>query len=278
MQLCPARIGYEINQPDEVIEVFGEAPVYGSAVHYLCEHHVLDPRNQAKLVKPTAFAQWLNDMLQDNYGASIGDIPEKDYKIFRRKVIEAYRMWVVQVYEHSIKLDIKDREVFVEDGLFLYLGDHEGRRIIAHGTPDLTISGVRMEDNKTTNAAFKWTQEKADSEIQPSLYLAMHNIINNDSITEFVYRIYDRKKEDWNSLPTARTEGEQEAILKVAFEYGKQVAANVFPPTPIIENYGKRVRGWYCSPKWCGAWNVCEYKGQLNDGTDLQQIAIKSWS
>ena len=279
LQLCPARVGFEINQPEEVIPVFGERPVFGTAVHDCAEHHVLDPKGQAKRIRPAEFGLMMERILEENYdGSSLDDIPEKEYKKFRREVIEAYRLWVMQVYEHFIKADVKERTAHVEVPLYLYLGEHLGRRIIAHGTPDLTIQGLRMEDNKTTFAAFKWTQEKADTEIQPSLYLAMHNIIYNDSITDFVYRIYDRKAEDWDSLHTARTEGEQEAILKVAFEYGKQIAANVFPPTPIVENYGKRQRGWYCSPKWCGAWNVCSFKGQINDKTDLTEVAVKSWS
>lgn len=278
MQLCPARVGFELHKPEGYVDPFGEALVYGTAVHYLCEQHVLDPSRQRELIMPSVFNAWFKEEILTQYNATMGDIPSAEYKTFRRKVIEAYRMWVLQVYEHAVMPDSKDKTLYVEQGLYVLLGEHEGRRIIAHGTPDLTIKGLRIEDNKTTNAAFKWTQDKADTEIQPTLYLAMHNITHDDHVEDFVYRIYNRKAEDWNSLYTSRSFEAQEAMLRSAYEYGRQIVASVFPPTPVAETRGgKRQRGWYCSPSWCSAWNVCDYKKLVDDDADWEQVVVKSW-
>jgi hypothetical protein len=60
-----------------------------------------------------------------------------------------------------------------------------------------------------------------------------------------------------------------EANLANAWEYGKMIAAGAFPYTPGDAPYGKHKRGWWCSPTYCGAWNICPGKATIADGTDL---------
>ncbi len=271
MNLCPARVGYA--EQDGYVEAVSEALVFGTAVHYLCEQHVINPKGQSKIIQPANFNKFMEELLVNEYDWSIKQIGEKAYKTFRRKVIDAYRLWVLQVFEYSIK---DEDTLAVEEGLWVHIGDIGDRRVIAHGTPDLVL-GSWMEDNKTTNAAFKWTQEKADAEIQPTLYLAMFNLTHGTSITDFKYRIYDRKKEDWDTLKTSRSLEAQDAMFKTAYQYGVQIAAGAFPATPVVEEYKKFKRGWYCSPKWCGAWNICDMKQTYDDGTDFTQVAIREW-
>lgn len=255
------------------MEPVSEALVFGTGVHYCCENHVANPSGQAALIKPANFNAWMEKILVEQYDWSIDQIPDKDYKKMRRQIIEAYRLWVLQVYEHDIK---GETVLAAEEPLYVHVGDWQDRRIIAHGTPDLVLES-RMEDNKTTNAAFKWTQDKADTEIQPTLYLAMFNLTHGTELTEFKYRVYDRKKEDWETLRTARTVAQQLAALRVAYFYGVQMAAGAFPATPAVEEYRKHKRGWYCSTKWCGAWNVCDMKSLIDDGTDLTELAVREW-
>lgn len=255
------------------MDAVSEALVFGTAVHYLCERHVLNPNGQSRIIQPAQFNKWCEQILDEQYDWSIDDISPKDYKTFRRKVIEAYRLWVLQVFEH----DIKNQDVLaVEEGMWVVIGEVDTGRVIAHGTADLVMS-TRVEDIKTTNAAFKWTQDKADAEIQPTMYLAMYNATHGTSLTDFKYRVYDRKSEDWNTLETSRSLESQAAMFKTAYEYGKQIAAGAFPATPVVEEYKKHKRGWYCQPKWCGAWNICDQKQTYDDGTDFTQVVVRSW-
>ncbi len=246
--------------------------MFGTVVHEMCDYHV-NHGTALDLIEHDAFDQMVEEILTEKYDWSLSKIPSAKYREFRKSAIDAYRLWVFQVYEHYLVPNLKgNRRFYTEEDLYLQLDDG----IWARGTPDLgTLGG--MWDYKTTSGAFKWNQQKVDTEFQATYYLALHNYTFGSDwwLDSFNFVVYDRKKHDWNVLPTTRTQEQMDASLRIAVEYGRQMKADVYPATPFVEDYGKVKQGWYCSPRWCTAWNVCEYK-QIGT-SDPNEEAIVEW-
>lgn len=272
MQLCPARVGYA--ETDGFLPALSEALVFGTCVHGMAEYHLLNGKKAD--TKPNAFDEWMEGILNEEYQYSIEQIPDKEWKTFRRKAIEAYRLWVFQVYDHWLKPELSDEMFYVEADLITPIHELEdGRIIYLKGTPDLTLIGNRIVDFKTTNSR-GWNQAKADYSIQASLYLWLHNQLFDEPLDTFDFHVYMRSKTDWNRYETKRTDPIMESAVHTAIQYGKQIATGVYPATMVDSDYGKLKRGWWCSAKYCGAWNICEHKF-LNDDVNELEIASTKW-
>lgn len=272
--LCPARVGYA--WAGLVPPAISEPLVFGTTVHDLIEQHLLNGRAD---IKSSSFDELLDSILRDKYEQNEGIefIPKKDYKRFKDEAINAYQLWVFQVYEHSVRAELKgNKRFYAEQDLYKNLGisRFNGVPILGRGTPDL-VTTHSFWDWKTTNGAFKWNQQKADTEFQATYYLALHNDqgYRDWYLDTFKFAVFDRKKSDWNVLSTTRTQEQMDAAFTLAMAYGEQIDSGVFPATPFVENYGKMQQGWYCSPKYCGAWDVCEFKGiGLKDSTQEVEV------
>jgi hypothetical protein len=55
------------------------------------------------------------------------------------------------------------------------------------------------------------------------------------------------------------------------------VANDTYPATPAGESYGKYKRGWHCSAKYCGGWEICPFKGLIPDDADLEEKITHGW-
>lgn len=269
-QLCPARVGYEM--AGLVESPVSDALVFGTLTHDLIEQHLVNGRAK---YGPANFDENAATILLEQYNWTIDEIPH--WKQFRRDIVEAYKLWIFQVYEHFLRNEVRGkRKFYVEEDLYYRfgVGKYSGKPIYGRGTPDLAIQ-PEMWDFKTTSNSYFWTQEKADTQFQPTYYLALHNANMDWQLQDFKFCVYDRKKHDWNVLSTSRTIEQQQAALRLAEAYGQQMDAEVFPATPFTESYGKPVQGWYCSTTYCGAWNVCEFK-QLGS-KDATEEAVIEW-
>jgi hypothetical protein len=96
------------------------------------------------------------------------------------------------------------------------------------------------------------------------------------SIRDWIFWIYDRKKKEWTAIPTKRKVQEINTALTRLLDYGEAVETAILQATPTTDTFGEVRRGWYCSPKFCGAWNVCPMK-YINDSVDEKVIATRSW-
>lgn len=260
--LCPARVGYE--RAGLVPPAMSEPLVFGTVVHDLIEQHLVNGR---AVVESAEYDEFVHNILVEKYEQPLGleYIPKKDYKRFKKETINAYQLWVFQVFEHIVRQELKgNKRFYAEQDLYKNLGisRFSGVPILGRGTPDL-VTTHSFWDWKTTNGAFKWNQQKADTEFQATYYLALHNDqkYRDWYLEEFKFAVFDRKKSDWNVLSTTRTQEQMDASFALAMAYGEQMDAGIYPATPFIENYGKVIQGWYCGPKYCGAWDVCEFKG-----------------
>ena len=263
-QLCPARVGYK--GAEGYLAPLGEPLTVGDSLHYMTSRHMAgDSPNDIM----GTFDEWLEGKLCNEYQWSSKLIP--NYGDLKKEIFDCYRLWIFQIYQPSLSLE---SSVYMEQILYMCLSEAEN--LWLQGTPDLGILSKRLLDWKTAKSDRQWSQARADLSIQASLYLALHNAVFQEQLTKFTFAVYNRAKAEWGTFDTTRVETEQIAALYTATQYARQMKAMVFPATPVSESYGKKQRGWHCSAKWCGAWNICEAKF-LNDNVDETVVAIREW-
>ncbi len=155
----------------------------------------------------------------------------------------------------------------------MFLGNAERGNVFLKGTADLVLED-RLMDWKTSGRA--WKQAKADFSVQASLYMPLHKQTLGLEIKKFDFWVYNRQARQWNVMRTKRTIAQIDSALDTALQYGRQIEAGVYPCTPVPEASFNKGRGWYCKPKFCGAWNICKAK-YLNDDFNEKEKAVRSW-
>lgn len=260
MLLCEKRVEY--TDTPGYLEPVSEAMAFGTCTHHMCEQDLLGG-NTLELV--SNMREWVEPILVEQYDWSIAQIT-KPLEFFSELGV-AYRTWLQQV-----KPKLKQDWTAVEQEMFLPLGEANGRQIALKGTPDLVYED-RIIDFKTTGRM--WKKAKADVSIQASLYMALTKQNTSVSPRKFVFWIYDRSKSKWHRMPVERRVIDIEAALRTAYDFGRKIEAKTFTAQPVPETFTKK-RGWYCSAKYCSAWNVCQYK-YLSDDVDEREVAVRSW-
>jgi len=261
-QLCPARVGYK--DKAGYVNPVSDGLLYGQGLHYLAHQHIANDGPWRG-----NFDEWFEPYLVENYDWDIARIP--NYDAFKESIMYAYMRWVLEVWPEQEPL-VRRYEHYVEQTLYW----ERMPNVWLSGTPDL-FNGIDLVDWKTTNAGWQWNSQKADFAIQPSIYAALHSY-NFDALPgSFIFYVWDRKKMEWNKYATTRSQEQIDASVRTADEYIRQYVQGIFPATMVVEGRdGKKKRGWYCSAKWCPAWNICEHKW-LNDGVDESELAVKEW-
>ncbi len=263
MQLCPGRVKW-VDHPEH-LDMLSEPLVFGTCVHEIIANHLLEGKLQEKML--LSMDVWIEQLLVDDYDWTLKKVPL--VRDFFSEIAVAYRSWVTHV---EPTLDSK-QIIAVEQRQLMYLGEGNSGNIFLHGTADLVFSNLLM-DWKTSRRA--WKQQKADFSIQASLYMPLHKQTLEVSIQEFWFWVFNRGAGVWSLLKTTRTTDQIDAALATALEYGRQIEAKAFPCTPVPEASFNKQRGWYCKPKFCSAWNVCDSKF-MNDGINEKEIAVRSW-
>ena len=182
-------------------------------------------------------------------------------------------MWVPEL--HQIDLSAAG----IETKITVPLGSlDDGRMVWLQGTPDLWTMGT-VYDWKTTGNPWKENGgglTRGSFGQQAPLYLHLVSTLGATA-TRFVFYVYDRGSGAWASHETVWSPASIGAALANAWEYGKMIGAGAFPYTPASDNYGKYQRGWHCSARYCGAWDICEGKRILADGADMDMKIDSHW-
>lgn len=263
MQLCPGRVKW-VDHPEH-LDMLSEPLVFGTCVHEIIANHLLEGKLQEKML--LSMDVWIEQLLVDDYDWTLKKVPL--VRDFFSEIAVAYRSWVTHV---EPTLD-SEQIIAVEQRQLMYLGEGNSGNIFLHGTADLVFSNLLM-DWKTSRRA--WKQQKADFSIQASLYMPLHKQTLEVSIQEFWFWVFNRGAGVWSLLKTKRSTDQINAALATALEYGRQIEAKAFPCTPVPEASFNKQRGWYCKPKFCSAWNVCDSKF-MNDGINEKEIAVRTW-
>ena len=263
MQLCPGRVGFADNPG--YLAMISEPLVFGSAVHHLIAGDLEENELREDLL--LSMHEWVEEMLVEDYEWSLDQVP--NVRDFFSEVSTAYRMWRTDVRDRALASPV----LLVEEEQRMFLGEGNRGNVFLKGTADLVLED-QLVDWKTSGRA--WKQSKADFSVQASLYMPLHKQTLDVSIQSFTFWVYNRGGRSWDRLTTRRTIAQIDAAMATALQYGRQIESESFPCTPVPEASFNKARGWYCKPKFCGAWNVCDAKF-MNDGFNEKEIAVRQW-
>jgi hypothetical protein len=258
--------GYRVklrNHPEH-LEPVSEPMVFGSCQHYMISRDLL---GEDTLDLMATMNEWVEEILVTEYDWSLDQVPNP--QDFFSELASAFTQW-----KTIVKPMLKETPVAIEQELFMPLGQgyYDGN-VWLKGTPDVVYPN-QIIDWKTSGRPWKTT--KAHAAIQVDAYMALVKQNYDISVRDWVFWIYDRKARQWDNIPTSRKVREIDAALTRLLDYGEAVETNILQAKPTTDTFGEIRRGWYCSPKFCGAWNICPMK-YVNDSVDEKVIAIRSW-
>lgn len=118
------------------------------------------------------------------------------------------------------------------------------------GIVDVYEEDGTLRDLKTANK--KWRQDRADSEMQPTLYRELIRREFGTAPSRIVYDVLnDSKNEPRQRIETERSAADFEALVRRARAMVALVHAGLFPPAKPGE--------WWCTEKFCGYWWTCPF-------------------
>lgn len=264
--LCEYRVKYS-DHPHSLKQV-SEQLAFGTCLHYMVEQTLLHGGVQDQLL--VNMDEWVEPILNRDYEWSISLIPEPWQFLGELRV--AYRSYLAQTYP---KLQ-QDKLLQVEAEMASWIGEGvlPDSNIWLEGTAD-QVYVHEIRDVKTTGR--KWDQAKADTNIQASLYPALVKAhFDGLEVTRFTFDVYHRPKTEWVELTVVKTPEVINAALQTAHNMGLKQQLNIYTPSPVPPASWANKPGWYCSPKYCAAWNICEAK-HVTGRTGLDQVAERAW-
>lgn len=266
MMLCPARQGYA--QADGFVDAQSEPLVFGSTVHDIIADVLRGELSQLAALTSDTIINYANADLEAREAWSLVSLltPPR-LSDWVDEVRECLNLWFVQVQP-----ELKDMRIeSVEETFYMPLDIKSN--IWLQGTCDLmpfNADGERIGiDWKTAGRG--WKDDKAATIMQAPLYTALAYERYMQFISEWYFCVYNRQKTQWDWIPRNVDAVQVAAALKTALEFGKMMQHNIYPATPYPSGGFTDRRGWYCSAKFCGAWQICEYKGMLGDDKDLNE-------
>lgn len=271
MSLCPARVGYSTHP--EFDPTPSEPMVFGSLVHKMIELSILHP-NTLQVETLAGIEGILAEVVADD-GYDIYQLTNPDHihhiVLQAREAFLAWRSdWWVPCGMHRTMMAVEPLRIRPLGMLTKSIA------VWIQGSPDFVWTGG-IDDWKTAGRG--WDFGKAQARIQSEFYVWLEED-NFPELDErgvpFTYVVYDRSKQRWQPHEYTVTRESVDAALLTAWEWARQIRHQVFPPTPAAPA-GRAGRGWWCSANYCSAWNICEYKHQVQD-KQLVQIRSSSWA
>ena len=179
---------------------------------------------------------------------------------------QAHEAWITQFWLTEGKLlDV----VSTEKRMRMPIGHlQDGREVWLRGTADLITGPPKVWDWKTSTSG--WTAKKLNEMTQHMFYAALAEYELGVPHTEAAYVVYNFKTGTWEwsafTLPIERP-----AMNRALYEMYKMAVvlahgAAMASPAKRGASWGQDGRGWWCSAKWCGAWDWCDGKYILDDG------------
>jgi hypothetical protein len=150
-----------------------------------------------------------------------------------------------------------------------------GREVWVSGQADRVVPG-EIQDWKTAGSG--WKPAKAyENVVQIATYAWLVEHLTDATRGAFV--VYDWSKRTWSWAETTLmlSEGVKHSALLSLWDMAVSIEAGVAVATPHSRGSFGAGRGWHCSPKFCGAWNPCPFKGLIPDGKGDQVRPPISW-
>ena len=266
--LCGKRVGYARTEGFD--HVPSEAMFFGTVVHDRIEAYIEGGTTLELFTGPAI--QRAADELASAEGFDYFDIDPDRRVQFEREVSDAVWRWEDEVYPEHLD-DMVKYGVIAEQTRLRQLGTlPDGESAWFQGTADMIVPSQYGVDWKTAGRG--WHESRAHATNQAAAYTWLYP----ESEGRFCYWVYDRTAGEWTPYWTERTQAQVDAYLEVAWGAALQIWSGAYTAKPWDSTFGKYKRGWWCSPKYCGAWNVCEAKHIADDLDESVPIDItKGW-
>lgn len=266
--LCPARHGYL--RSGAARQVPSEAMSFGTMMHTFAEMRLM---GWDGIVTVQQLEEWWEEAVAKD-GFSLSELAERDrIDASLQEAVQACMLWDAQVRPllgYSEKVEFEPR---LEAPLGVL---PNGREVWVHGTPDV-LDVDRIDDWKTASRG--WKESKAHATGQLSMYIYLAERTRGYVIESGTYHVWDRSKYEWVPHVTSRTPAEVDAYLRHIWQMARAIDAEAYTFNPWQSNFGDYKRGWWCSSKYCAAWDVCEGKHAHDDVWEEQEIDITvGWS
>jgi hypothetical protein len=252
LELCAARVG--LRHEEGYQKIVSPQATFGT-----CQHAVIERRLKGEDIETVLFqglAEFVEETIEAEYVRHNLDRAEESYEwvdLFVPEIIRATVEWQKIVADHNLQPKFIEKEF----SSTIYKGKGQSYDIVLRGIPDLVEEDGKLWDWKTSG--YGWKEGKAEAAAQAALYRFMVDEAGHPH-RQFNFLVYNRKENEWELYETYPSAEAISSALARAVEYGKMIRAGVYPATPIVYQFGKPKRGWYCSEKWCPAWHVCPYK------------------
>lgn len=149
-----------------------------------------------------------------------------------------------------------------------------GKLIVLRGAADLVVHR-ELWDWKT--ARYGWKDGKATARVQSPLYAWLYEDLLDGVDVDFHYLIWNRDKAYLDTRTVHVEQIQVDAALRAMYQFGLTQEAQAHVPTIVDSTWKGDKRGWWCQPKYCAAWEACEFKGLINDGRDLDEKIPLTW-
>lgn len=235
----------------------------GTGVHLLNEMHiafgtVFDSAEQT-------LDAWTAEMARRGEGFHDFTTPTRRIEV-AQEILTAHQKWVEQFWlpvgQH---LDIISTERKMQMPLGVL---PNGREVWLRGTADLVTAEPKVWDWKTSSTG--WQTAKLNEITQHLSYAALVEHELEIQPREAAYVVYDFKSGtwSWSEFTVSFGRPQIDRVLREFFKMGAVLDADAAMASPAKRgaSWGQDGRGWWCSAKWCGAWDICDGKYLLDDG------------
>jgi len=262
MDLCPAREGYRLQG---VRQIPSEAMTFGTMIHSFAEQRLM---GLSRVVTADDLESWWVEAVAKD-GHDLHDLAAPDVVAAGvQEALQACAAWDKAVRPHVDREGAGDPEV----SMLAPIGTTpRGREVWLQGTADY-VTATRIFDWKTAGRG--WKESKAHSTGQASAYTFLAEATGRGLIPDHTYWVWNRQAYTWNHWDTHREPEHVTAWLAHAFMRALEIENGAFPFTPWASTFGDFKRGWWCSAKYCSAWDVCEGKYLNDDVWEGQVVQI----
>jgi len=256
--MCPRS--WKFGRVDQVPHKTATNLVFGSAFHDAVEDRVRSNAIEPKrpLIKCWS-AAWSNQLIENDNGANIewGDKTASEMNYLGRSMLAA----------PSIRNMVDSiRPMMVVDERGWELADASCKRphpliekLVELRIPGIDIPLIGYVDVITNDAipgdlktaSRRWSQSKADKEMQATLYLAALEQMGfeRNPKREFRYYVFTKtNKPAAQVITTTRTQKQIDWTLQAVRDVYDAIKKGVFPPNNT---------GWKCGDKWCEFYEHC---------------------
>lgn len=224
---------------------------FGSAFHNTIEHYLSDRYSGQHVDLPALWHEsWAHQQEQEIAwnGNSADDLAAQGENMVTAKIeVNGAKFTNLASFLDSLDLAIDPHSdtLRMEERVTLNV---PGLDVPVIGYVDMIdVHGIPC-DFKT--AARAWDPAKADTELQPTFYLAALNQAGHP-INKFRYYVFTKgKTPKVQVLETTRTASDMFWLLGALAETWRAIEAMVFPPTGV--------GSWKCAPDMCDYWKLCK--------------------